>query len=211
MSLDTYANLKLEIIDWSHRDDIDLKVDTFIDLAESEMFANQFEPLRIRSEETRATASLDATTPSRYLALPDGFVSMRKMSIPITNGEAFEILFKSPGQLNVISVDGMPCFFTVTSQLEFDRNPDQAYTVEMQYFKDFTALSSSNTTNQVLTDHPTVYLFGALWAMNKWAEEEALADRYYAQFIAAIKGANSKARMGRYGPAPAARIEGATP
>ena len=36
MSLDTYANLKLEIIDWSHRDDLDLKIDTFIEMAEQE-------------------------------------------------------------------------------------------------------------------------------------------------------------------------------
>ncbi len=211
MSLDTYANLKLEIIDWSHRKDVDLRVDTFIDLAESEMFANKIEPLKIRSEENRATAALDSTTPSRYLALPDGFQTMRKLRIQIVNGDSFELEYRTPGQLNVSSVVGMPCFFTVTSQLEFDRNPDIDYAVEMQYIKDFTPLSASNTTNQVLTDHPTIYLFGALWALNNWAEQEIVAQRYFTQFIGAIQGANKKAKEGRYGPSPVMRVEGQTP
>ncbi len=211
MALDTYDNLKLEIIDWSHRDDIDLQVDTFIDLAESEMFANQFEPLKIRSEESRATAVMDSTTPSRFLALPDGFQSMRKLRIQIVNGESFELEYRTPGQLNIISHSGQPSFFTVTSQLEFDRNPDIDYDVEIQYIKDFTKLSSSNQTNQVLTDHPTIYLFGALWALNNWAEQEVIAARYFQQFVAAIKGANLKADLGRYGPSPVMRVEGFTP
>ena len=211
MSLDTYANLKLEVIKWSHREDIDLMVDTFIDLAEAEMFANQIAPLKLRSAETRATASMDATTPSRYLALPIGYEEMRKLSVLIDDGENIELFYRTPAQLNVKSSVGMPNFFTVTSQLEFDREPDQAYTVEMQYLKKFTPLSSSNTTNFVLDDYPNIYLFGALWAENVYSEEETRAASFYSQFIAAIRGANKKAKKGQYGPAPVMRIEGVTP
>jgi hypothetical protein len=211
MSLDTYANLKLEIIDWSHRDDLDLKIDTFIDLAETEMFSNRIEPLRLTSSETRATASMDSTTPSRYLELPDGFVEMRKLRIQIENGESYEVFYRTPGQLNVKSSEGRPDFFTVTSQLEFDRNPDIAYSVEMQYMKKFTALSSSNTTNYILTNHPTIYLYGALWAVKKYSEEYNEAEYYYSLFINSIRGANKVANTKRYGPAPVMRVEGYTP
>jgi hypothetical protein len=211
MSLDTLDNLKLEIIDWSHRDDIDLKVDTFIDLAESQMFANQLEPLRLLSEDTLVTDTLDSTTPSRFLALPAGFQSMRKLRIQIENGESVELQFRTPSQLRIINRAGLPCFFTVTSQLEFDRDPDIDYSVRIQYFKDFTPLSDANPTNQVLTDHPDIYLWGSLWALNNWAEQEVVAARYFQQFISAIKGANLKAEMGRYGPAPVMRVEGFTP
>ena len=211
MALDTYANLKDEIINWSHREDVDLKIDAFIDLAEAEMFANQVEPLQIRSEETRATASMDATTPSRYLALPDGYQSMRKLSVLIEDSSPYEVEYRTPGQLEVTDTEGSPVFFTVTSQLEFDRNPDIAYTLEMQYIKEFTKLSTTNTTNQVLTDNPNIYLFGSLWALNNWAEEEQKAARYYQQFIGAIKGANKRTDMGKYGPAPVMRVEGYTP
>ncbi len=105
----------------------------------------------------------------------------------------------------------MPTQFTVTSQLEFNRVPDSAYDIEMQYISDFTPLSDAAPTNQILTDHPTIYLFGALWALNNWAEQETVAARYYQQFNAAIKGANKRAKIGRYGPAPVMRVEGCTP
>lgn len=209
MSLDTYANLKDEIISWSHRDDVDLKIDTFIDLAESEMLANAVEPLQLRGEETLVVFATN--TSDRFVALPAGYQSLRKARIQIANGESYEIFYRTPAQLNLISSAGMPRFFTVTDQVEFDRVSDQIYAGEFQYFQDFTALSSSNTTNTVLTNHPTIYLFGALWSLKKHTEEPQAAAGYYQDFINAIRGANKKDWLGRYGPAPVARVEGATP
>lgn len=211
MSLDTYDNLKQEIIDWSHRDDMDLRIDTFIDLAESEMFANQFEPLRLLSQETTVTATMDSTTPSRFLPLPTGFQSMRKVSVLVTNASPYEVAYVTPSAMNVSDIENSPCFFTVTNQIEFDRNPDQDYVIEFKYIQDFTPLSSINTTNNVLTNHPTIYLFGVLWALYNWTDEQDKAQTYYQRFISAIKGANNKADMGRYGPGPSIVYEGTVP
>ena len=211
MSLDTYENLKQEIIDWSHRDDVDLRIDTFIQLAESEMFANQIEPLRVRSEETLASLTMDSVTPSRYLALPAGFQSMRKLRVQIVNGGSFELEYRTPSQMRVLSSVGLPSFFTITSQIEFDREPDQDYAVEMQYIKDFTPLSTAAPTNDILTSYPTIYLFGALWALYNWADNIEDAARYQGQFIQAIRGANKKAEMGRYGPSPVMIVDGCKP
>jgi len=209
MSLDTYNNLKKEIITWSHRDDMDLLIDTFIDLAESEMLANSVEPLQIRSQETRTATATNTT--DRFEALPAGYQSGRKLRIQIVNGESYEVRYRTPSQLKLISDVGMPRFFTITDQIEYDRVSDQVYAGEIQYYKDFTVLSSSNTTNDVLTDHPTIYLFGALWALKKHTEQPQSAQTYYNDFILAIKGANNKAKIGRYGPAPVMRTEGSHP
>lgn len=209
MSLDTYANLKKEIIDWSHRDDLDLKIDTFIDLAESEMLANKVEPLQLRSEETLSAFATNTT--DRFAALPTGYQSSRKLRIQIVNGESYELRFRTPSQLNIKSHTGLPQFFTVTDQIEFDRVSDQVYAGEIQYYQDFTALSSSNATNDVLTNFPTIYLFGALWALRKHTNEPQAAAGFYQDFIGAIRGANKKDKLGRYGPAPIMRVEGSTP
>ncbi|GAH07513.1 unnamed protein product, partial [marine sediment metagenome] len=104
MSLDTYANLKLEIIDWSHRGDMDLKIDTFIDLAESEMFANTVEPLQLRDEETLVAFATSIT--DRFVALPTGYQSMRKVRIQVVNGESTELRFRTPSQLEILSSVG---------------------------------------------------------------------------------------------------------
>jgi hypothetical protein len=209
MSLDTYANLKLEIIDWSHREDMDLKVDTFIDLAESEMFANTVEPLQLRDEETLVAFSTSIT--DRFVALPTGYQSMRKVRIQVVNGESVELRFRAPSQLDILSSTGMPLFYTITDQIEMERVSDQVYAGEFQYYQDFTPLSDAATSNAVLTNYPTVYLFGALWALKTHVNEPQAAASYYQQFINAIKGANNKSKLGRYGPAPVMRVEGPTP
>jgi hypothetical protein len=286
--LDTYANLKIEIINWSGRDDMDQDIDTFIDLAESEMYANTIEPLKIRDEEV--LIPFVTSTTDRFVALPTGFQSARKVSLHTTSntsssvtavgdgsttvtithtahgystndtvvilgatddedingifvitvtdvdtytytalaavdsgtetgsvtsrlrtGDYSELRFRTPSQLNVYDAEGTPDFYTVTSRIELNRVSDKAYTGEIQYIKEFTPLSSTNTTNAVLTDHPTVYLYGALWALKLRTEEPQNAEAYYQRFINAIIGANQKADLGRYGPAPVMRIEGVTP
>ncbi len=209
MSLDTYENLKAEIIEWSGRDDMDEAIDTFIDMAETEMYANDFDVLQIRDGEVRAAFSTSIT--DRFAALPTGYQSQRKMRIQIENGESIELKFRTPAQLNILSAEGLPAFFTITDQIEFNRISDQVYTGEIQYFQDFTPLSDSNATNAVLTRFPNIYLFGALWALKLKAEQPISAAEYYQRFIGAIKGANNKDKLGRYGVAPVMRVEGPTP
>lgn len=207
MSLDTYSNLVLEVIDWSKRRDIAGKIDTFIDMAETEMFANPQEPLKIRSLEVLDTT---ATTSTRFLALPTGYQSMRSMRLEFDD-RVSELMYSTPEHLIRVEASGLPRAFTITDQIEFDRVPDEAYTVEFQYHSIPTGLSSSNATNAVLDSNPNIYLFGCLWAAFKYAVDEVQAQNYYRQFISAIVGANIKDKEGRYGPAPVMRVEGSTP
>lgn len=212
MSLDTYANLKAEIRDWCHRNDQpDDKIDNYIDLAEQTMFANDVETLMIREEESRERATTSTT--SRYLALPDGYLSMRSLKIIPTSGDPWDVKFRAPEHLKVYdeSSTGRPTRFTVTSQIEFNRVSDEAYTVEMNLLKTITALSDANTTNAVLTNYPSIYLDGALWALFKWTQQPELAVPFFNDFITGIRGANVKVRQGKYGPAPIMRVEGVTP
>jgi hypothetical protein len=193
--------LKQSIITWSHRSDLDLLIDDFITLAETAMTANQVEPLKVRSEETRATALFDTT--SRFLALPDSFVSMRKLSrIDPSTGARIELQFRTPGQLYATDDKGTPAAFTITSQIEFNVTPLYADSIEMQYLKEFTPLSSANTVNSVLTESPDIYLYGSLWALYRHVDESDESARYYQLFISAIQGANKKAKAGTYGPRP---------
>ena len=207
MALDTYANLKQEIIEWSYRDDLDLKIDTFIRIAEAEMFANTTEILKMRSQETLDTT---ATTTSRLIALPTGYQSMRSMRLTL-NSNLSNLRYSAPEQMIRKQGSGLPQFFTVTDQIEFDRTPDAAYTIEFQYYAIPTGLSSSNTTNVVLTTNPNIYLFGALWALFSHAGEDDESNKYYQRFMGAIAGSNRKDKEGRYGPAPVMRLECATP
>lgn len=209
MPLDNFANLKATIKSRSSRDDIsDDDLNDFIAQAEAEFYNNPAEPLRIRAMEARATAS--ASTSSRFLALPTDFLQMRALHIVADSGNQ-DISYMAPEQMSVPNESGKPRYFTVTTQLEFDKQPDSAYTVEMQYLKKITGLSDANASNDVLTQSPNVYLYGGLWALFESIQEFDVAQYYYQRFINAVQGLNKTDRRGRYGPAPKMRIEGATP
>jgi len=210
VALDTYSNLKSSIVEWSHREDVTDKLDDFIALAEQEMFNNRVEALIVRDQETRATASM--TIDSRFVPLPDGFTSMRRLLIDdtTTNAIQYPLSYKTPEVLGVSPFSGCPSMFTVTSQLEFNCPADIEYNLSMQYMATPTALSSSNTTNDILTNYPSIYLAGSLWALYRWANDTESASGAYDDFISAIIGANQATREGRYGPSPVIRNQGYT-
>lgn len=202
MSLGTYLGLKDAIESWSHRNDVAARLDDFIDLAESEML----KWLRIRDMETRSTA----VTNGRYISLPTGFLEMRRLKM-ISGAQYFELLQTTPEGMHITQDSGIPKLFIVSSQIEFDRTPDSTYTVEMQYYAAPTALSSTTTTNAILTRFPSIYLFGSLWALYQWSLQEDKAEYFNQKFMQAIQSANREDKKGRHGPAPAMRYGGPTP
>ena len=126
---------------------------------------------------------------------------MRRLRLDLDEGFS-PLDYREPDQLGSIDGPGKPRFFTLTSQIEFNTVPDEAYTVEMQYIADFTPLSSSNQTNHVLTNSPNIYLFGALTALFAYTKDEQEKAKYEDLFISAIRGANKKNRLGQYSPGP---------
>jgi len=208
MALDTYANLKKAIINFSGRDDLTEVLDDFIDIAESEMYGNKIQGLKTRGMEQRNEYTLSTT--DRYLALPTDFISMRQIRIQVGDYET-EMDSVTPNSLRVWPGQGIPKSFAVSDQIEFDIIADIAYTVEIQYYEKPTALSSANNANTILTNYPTVYLFGALWALYIFASEEEKAEYQYKKFMDAIWGANAEADRGRYGPSPAIQPRGYVP
>ena len=198
MALDTFANLKTAVRNWTRRNDIDEFIVDVIDICETEIYANPVEPLAVRELETRATAV--ASTSSRFIELPTGYLAMRRLQITTTFRSNVEQ--RAPSALVIRTGSGRPRYCSISSQIEFDRQPDSAYALEMFYYKRPTVLSDANTTNTVLTNYPNIYLHGCAWAAYDFAGEEVKADARYKMFMAAIQGANKKDRKARFGPAP---------
>lgn len=204
MAIDSFANLKQAVERWAHRSDISDVIDNFVELAENEIDKR----LMLRNNELRATATM--STSDRFLALPDRFLKMRRLTL-INGSNNYEISFKSPEQMRVRDTAGRPRHYTVTSQLEFDKTADSAYTLEMQYFSRIVPLTTSNTTNDTLTDYPDLYLWGCLTQLALWEQDTEKAMTYQGKFDRSIIEANKQERKGRYGTAPRVMKEGSTP
>ena len=204
MAIDSYANLKQAIENFSHRTDISNVIDNFIELTENDIDKR----LMLRNNELRATATMSTT--DRFLALPDRFLKMRRLTL-INGSLNYEIEFRSSESMPIQNDPGRPIYFTVTSQLEFDRIADSAYTLEMSYFSRLVPLTSSNTSNDVLTDYPDLYLWGCLTQLALWEKDLEQFQIYQSKFDNAMNEANKQERKGRYGTAPRMMKEGSTP
>lgn len=210
MALDTFDNLKARLVDQSHRNDLTPdRLADFIKQAEQSMYNNPIEPLQIR--EFELTATVDTVISSDVVALPASYLSPRSMLIDdkTTNAQQYPLEYRTPTALPRLTAENMPCFYTVTNQIQFDRPCDAVYNVQFEYIGSLTPLSDANTTNDILTNYPSIYLFGALRALNQWAERFDLAEYYYAEMIKEIRGANLQVAMGQYGPAPTITYDGA--
>lgn len=210
MALDNYSNLKATVKRWTRRNDngIDEIINDAILLTENKMFKTALKPLRVREMEARATET--TPSPDRFLALPDGFLAMRRLTIT-TNGRAINLQQKDPISMRVDSTSGIPTFFSITSELAFDRVSDTALPLEMVYYKQPSPLNSANPTNIILTDYPNLYLFGVLSAIWLFAGEEDKASFNNGEFETSLLAANKSSRQGGISPGMSKRILTSTP
>jgi len=184
MAIGTYVELKTAVANWLDRDDLTDRIPEFIALAEARM--NRV--LRLRMMESKYTASTVAA--QRNYNLPTGYVQMRNFQIntsPIT-----PLQYVSPEIYDRLwggSTGGTPQFYTIiANEIQLGPIPGSVLTMEMLFYKKITALSASNTTEQMLTDNPDIYLYGALLEaepfimnderMGLWAKgfQQAVAD-----------------------------------
>jgi hypothetical protein len=159
MALSTYAELKTTIANWLNRTDLTSEIsDDFIVLTEADLNAK----LRIRQMHDQATITINEETES----VPTGFLQVRDFYI-LSNGQKFPMTFISPAQMDSVkasSTTGVPSSYTILgSTFRFAPRPDNTYTGILNFYKKFTALSSQNTSNYILADHPAVYLYGSLF------------------------------------------------
>jgi len=158
MAIGTYAELKTAVANWLDRDDLGDRIPEFIALAEARM--NRV--LRLRMMESKYTASTVAA--QRNYALPPSYVQMRNFQIntsPIT-----PLQYVSPEIYDRLwggSLGGTPQFYTIiANELQLGPIPSSVLTMEMLFYKKISALSGTNTTEQMLTDNPDIYLYGSL-------------------------------------------------
>lgn len=194
MSLDTYTNLKSSIANWLHRSDLTSQMDDFIALAEEMMWKS----LRVKEMEDNDTVTLTA---SRYATLPTGILEIRRIYLNANPIVHLKPMSTSQIDENYNSTAGKPRYYAVLgSQLEFERTPDSTYDLYVNYYKKLTGLSSTNSTNDILTYYPSVYLYGCCYAGAIYTNDDKKIAKFKPLFEEAVSMANSQTNKGKYGP-----------
>ncbi len=156
MALDNYSDLQSAITDWMARTDIQGSAADFIKLAEARL--NRLNGV------VSTNATLTGTTGSREIDI-SGLSIVKPIALhvlyPTTQGE-FYVLPRPEGSFPYSEVLGAPYFWAIEgTKINFDYPLNQDYTFRLTYQGRF-ALSSDAPTNELLTNHPDVYLAAAI-------------------------------------------------
>jgi len=183
MAIATYADLQTSIANWLKRSDLTSIIPDFITLAEARIARD----LRLRKQVVNTTLSTVAGTQS--VSLPSDFLEAENISLSNTT---------PPGALSVVTpeildrkypeayVTGQPRVYTVLGdKVLFGPTPDAVYSVSLDYYQRWAALSASGT-NWLLTNHPNIYLFAALAEGAPYLMEDERAPLWESKYQADV-------------------------
>jgi hypothetical protein len=201
MALSTYTELKTSIANWLNRTDLTSEIsEDFIVLAEKDFNSK----LRIRKmNATDSSFTINAET----VTLPTGFLQIRDMFI-VSGGTKYALKYITPAQMDQIrgsSTTGMPSSFTIIGDnFRFAPTPASSYTATVNYYKAFDPLSDSNTSNYILTNHPSIYLYGSLYHAANFLGgiEPRQVQAWQQQYVTALERLERNDREDQYGNAP---------
>lgn len=193
MAIATYSDLQTSVANWLKRSDLTSIIPDFITLAEARIARD----LRLRRQVTNTTLTTAAGT--QTVTLPSDFLEMENITLTNTT---------PPAALSVVTpeimdrkfpsgyANGQPVVYTIVGDaIQLGPTPDAVYTVSLDYYQRFAALSTTPT-NWLLTNHPGVYLFGALAEGAPYLMEDErtpLWDTKYRAEVAALQQADDAA------------------
>jgi len=188
-----YTELKQEVQDFTHRQDLTPKMDIFCQLSEAMINKD----LRVLEMETR----LDTTFTDTYVDLPDDFLEIRALHIE-SAGARIPLPQVTPQQLDqrYSRVTGRPRAYAVHGgQFEFRPGIEVAnpYNGEISYFNSVATLVT-NPTNDVLTKYPLLYLSAMLVQAYSYVQDNEEMQKWGSVYAEQVRQANKQAIGGRY-------------
>ena len=157
------------------------RIPEFIALAEAAMSRLLYDNAAETSTATTTTADVD------YVALPSDCRSVRNVSLDTSGRKELDYVVPSAWQDVRTTGTGQPEIYTIEGQrLRFSPVPDSAYTVDILCQQGITALSDSDTTNNLFPKHSDAYLYGALKHAYDFLMDEQRAAKFAGLFSEAM-------------------------
>lgn len=182
MSIADYSDLVGSVTEYSGRDDFAHMIPRFISFLENKLNRR----LRVGPMEQIATLQTDtsgaADLPADYLEMREFVNSVGKPleARPITAlDDTYRFMSGTPMGYAII---GSVLYVIPVAEAEF----------LMTYYEKIPALTVTNTTNWLLTNHPQIYLYGVLGELHGWAAASGRDPEGMAKAMAASELMNSE-------------------
>lgn len=192
MSITNYGELKTAVGNWLNRSDLTSFIPDFIAIGEH--YINR--DLRVRAMLARVTATTTAN--SAYLDLPTDFIEARNVQLNVTDKYPLSYMTPEVMDSKYSSSTGEPKFYTILGdEIQFAPIPDSAYTVEIAYFKQFTAQSSDGDSNWLHTNAKDLLLYSALIAAEPYLKNDARLGLWQTMYKSGIEQLNRMDKKAR--------------
>lgn len=179
----TYSGLQTSLRNWLNRSDLNALVPDFIALAEEEINRS----LRVRQMEV-SLAETDIA--DNIITVPTGTVGVK--TLWISGYETTPLAAQSFEYVKSHGSTGVPTHYAWQGDTFYFNGEGTVLGVLYQHIP---ALSDDNTTNWVLSDAPSLYLFGALREAFDYLRDDTERDRWAARFqqvLDRVNGANTR-------------------
>lgn len=182
MAISTYTELKAAVASWLKRDDLTASIPDFITLGEERLKRD----LNITQMETASSVTL--TSGNNYASLPTGFIEHLEFHY---NTDLYEPAYVTIQRLEASRTtgSGRPDYFAISNRIEFECPADQTYAMTMRHLSAWNIASTS--TNDLLTNYPSAYLFTALAEAVPFLKNDARVPLWEGKAKAAIDSINA--------------------
>lgn len=166
MAITSFAELQQAIIDWTNKPELIQLADNFIQLAESDFNSR----LRCREMIVRARTTND----DEYVRLPTDFLEAINLQIIGGQTPLRYVTLDQADQIKHAQIyTQVHAYSIMNGAIELIPNPAEDVEIEMVYYAEIPALTSSNTSNWLLNKAPDIYLYGSLLHAAPLLEEDA--------------------------------------
>ena len=194
MAITTYTNLKTTIASYLNREDLTAYLGDFITLAESRLNRE----LRVR-EMVEINTSTNTVAGTQNYDLPTGYLEALTVIYQSNPFTTLKFMANTDfyNKYNSSQTSGTPNFFTIVgTKILLGVQPDSATTLQINHYKKLTALSDTNTTNDILTNYPELYLYGALAESSPFLMQDERLQVWAGLYKEALKNANESSSKG---------------
>jgi|TARA_B100001939_G_scaffold287613_1_gene258221 hypothetical protein len=194
MALDTYSNLKTTIANYLNRSDLTAYLGDFITLTEARLNRE----LRVREMVNTDTSTTTVAGTQSY-SLPTGYLEATTVIFQSDPYCTLRFISNSDfyNKYNASQSRGKPTYFTIVgSNILLGVAPNSATTLQINYYKSLTALSDSNASNDILTNYPELYLYGALAESAPFIMQDERINTWGNLYKEALKNANETSSRG---------------
>tara|TARA_R110002020_G_scaffold453976_1_gene669229 strand:- start:31 stop:660 length:630 start_codon:yes stop_codon:yes gene_type:complete len=194
MAITTYSNLKTTIASYLNREDLTAYLGDFITLAESRLNRE----LRVR-EMVEINTSTNTVAGTQSYDLPTGYLEALTVIYQSNPFTTLRFMANSDfyNNYNSSQSSGTPTYFTIVgTKILLGMQPDSAQTLQINHYKKVSALSDSNATNDILTNYPELYLYGALAESSPFLMQDERLQIWAGLYKEALKNANESSSKG---------------